>query len=106
MDKFCDRLKYALDEQNIKAARLAECCRIDKSAISKYLHGTIVPGPEKIVTMAIALRVSPLWLLGYDKELPDLATISKTEIDETRLTPRNREKLHAYYQGLLDSQGD
>ncbi len=63
---FAERLKTALEEQNIKQVELCEKTNIGKSAMSQYLHGAFVPKQQKLTIIAEALGVSEKWLMGYD----------------------------------------
>jgi len=63
---FAERLKTALEEQDIKQTELCEKTNISKSAMSQYLHGAFVPKQHKLTIIAEALGVSEKWLMGYD----------------------------------------
>lgn len=75
------RLQQALKSQNITAAELSRRSGIGKSAICRYLKGTIVPKPYAINRLAEALHADPVWLLGYDTvtSSDDLSTIEGLE---------------------------
>ena len=62
-----DRLRYALDLREKKAADLSRDLKIPKSAVSQYLSGTRTPQDSKrLYAMANYLNVDEAWLLGYD----------------------------------------
>ena len=97
-----DRLNEAMKLRGLNITEFAALCGLNKSTVSRYLSGTCIPRTPQIGSMAKALGVSPTWILGYDvtmdgKELAD--------IDITKLSDLNKEKLFAYYQALIDSQG-
>lgn len=97
-----DRLNEAMRLRGLNLSELAELSGLNKSSVSRYLNGKMVPRTPQISKMATALGVSPTWVLGYNvtmdgKELAD--------IDITKLSDLNKEKLFAYYQALIDSQG-
>lgn len=102
MEEIKDRLKQALDLKEWTASDLASRSGIGKGQISRYLHGTIIPKQSKIGAMAEALGVSPSWLLGFSVTMDGK---ERAEIDVSKLSDVNREKLLAYYQALIDTQG-
>jgi transcriptional regulator with XRE-family HTH domain len=61
-----DRLREAMNMQNMNAATLARNSGVDKSAICRYLKGKSVPKSGAVLCMANALHVTPQWLIGYD----------------------------------------
>lgn len=75
---------------------------LNKSTVSRYLSGAVIPRTDAIGKMATALGVSPSWVLGYDVTM-DGKEIN--HIDLARLSKINQEKIMAYYQALIDSQG-
>ena len=98
-----DRINTALKLRGMSAAELAKKSGIAKSSVSRYLTGENIPRSIAIGKIATALNVSPTWILGYNvtidgKDIPD--------IDTDKLTEENKARLTAYYQALLDSQGD
>ena len=102
MEEIKDRLKQALDLKGWTASDLANRSGIGKGQISRYLHGTIIPKQSKIGAMANALGVSPAWLVGFSVTMDGK---ERAEIDVSKLNDINREKLLAYYQALIDTQG-
>lgn len=74
MKTFAERLRYALHQKNMKQSILAYKTGIDKSYISKYLSGQYEPKYDKIQLMAKALRISELWLGGYDAPFEEEGT--------------------------------
>ena len=85
------------------AAELANKSGLAKSSVSRYLSGENIPRSIAIGKMATALNVSPAWILGYNLTI-DGKEIST--IDVEKLNEDNKAKLFAYYQGLIDSQGE
>ena len=67
MDTFAKRLKYAMDQAGLKQASLAEKSGAPRSAISQYLSGRNIPGPERMRALAEATRVSLGFLTGEEK---------------------------------------
>ena len=98
-----DRLNEAMRLRGMNLTELAEKSGLNQSAVSRYLSGYRSPRSNAIEKMAIALKVSPTWILGYDvsihgEELP--------KIEIHKLNAENQARLLAYYQALIDSQGD
>lgn len=103
MEELKDRLKMALELRGMTAAELARRSEVDKGAISHYLKGEFTPKQSTIGKMARALNVSPSWLLGFGVTMDGK---ERVEVDVSKLSDLNREKLLAYYQALLDTQGE
>lgn len=101
MDDIKNRLREALELRGMMPVELAKRSGVTKGAISKYLHGTVIPKQNAIGAMAEALGVSPAWLLGYDLT-PEGDPILR--LDFYKLNETNRARLLAYYQALLDAQ--
>lgn len=96
-----DRLNEAMKMRGLNITELASLSGLNKSTVSRYLSGAVIPRTPQIGTMAKVLNVSPSWVLGYD------VTMSGEElpaIDTSKLSELNKEKLFAYYQALIDSQ--
>lgn len=66
MNKFKDRLRYALSYRNMKQVELSEKTGLSKSLISHYLSGYYIGKQDKIFLIAKALDVDPSWLMGKD----------------------------------------
>ena len=102
-----ERIKEALQIRGMSAAELSRKSGIDKGSISNYLKGKYLPKQSAIGAMAIALHVSPAWLMGYDVEMEsNIIPTDSIDLDLSRLTPENLERIRAYYQALIDTQGD
>lgn len=104
MEEIKDRLKKALEVRQLMPAELAKKSGIDKGSISRYLKGDYLPKQNKIGAMAEVLNVSPSWLMGYDVTME--GNLIQSEIQVDKLSPENQTRLLAYYQALVDSQGD
>lgn len=94
------RIREEMAKQGLNNTDLARMSGLNRSSISRYVSDTIEPKQNAIGAIAKALKVSPSYLLGFgdDKTAPI--------IDLDRLTDANKLKLQAYYQALLDTQGD
>lgn len=60
------RLKNALDNAQLSPQELANRTGVSKSSISQYLNGRNRPSNISAGVMGKELKVSPLWLMGYD----------------------------------------
>lgn len=89
-DTFANRLKKALDYNNMKPIDLARKTNINKSLISSYLSGVCKAKQDKLDIIARTLNVSEAWLMGYDVDmdrdwLPDNSDdLSAIRIDNAR----------------------
>lgn len=66
MQSFAERFKIAIAESGKKPSEIAQITHINKSNISYYLNGKVVPKIDKVILFAKLLEVSAEWLLGYD----------------------------------------
>ena len=98
-----ERIKEALDLRGMMPIDLARKSGINKGSISKYLKGEVIPKQSAIGAMAKALDVLPSWLMGYDVPMEAVAPAAE-QIDTSKLTKANLERLKIYYQALIDSQ--
>lgn len=97
------RLLEAMKIRGITATELSKKSGLNKSSVSRYLSGETIPRSLAIGKMASALNVNPAWVLGYDVSMdPDVPPI---HIEIEKLSKPNLERLLAYYQALIDSQG-
>ena len=96
-----DRLNEALALRKMNISELALKSGLNKSSVSRYLSGQMIPRSIAIGKMATTLGVSPTWVLGYDVTMDGKEI---RHIDLGQLTEVNQEKLLAYYQALLDTQ--
>ena len=52
MNTFAERLKYAMEQADLKQSALSEQAGISKAAISQYLSGKNTPNQERIKALA------------------------------------------------------
>lgn len=97
--KRIERLRQAMNENQVNAKELSKRTGLSESTISRILADQVVPRHKSFQLMADALHVDFVWLLGYDDNTYQLINIEK-------LTPANQNRLIAYYQALLDTQED
>ena len=65
-EKFSERLKQAIQTNNMKQSELVSKTGIPKSSISSYLSGKYIPKQTNIYKLADVLKVSPAWLMGKE----------------------------------------
>lgn len=91
--QFIKRLNSILQKRNLSQADLSKMTGIRSSSISDWLSGKYEPKQDKIAIIADALKVSPVWLIGYDDSTPtdkiegyyvDLETAKYAEMLRTR----------------------
>lgn len=104
MEEIKTRIREALEARNMTASDLAKKSGVNKGAISRYLKGTVVPKQSAVGAMSKALGVSPAWLLGY--EVNEAGEVLQPQVQIYKLNAENQARLLAYYQALIDSQGD
>lgn len=66
---FAQRLRAALDRSGLSQAELSVQSGISKSSISRYLKGDWEGKQEAVYALAQVLKVSVLWLMGYDEPM-------------------------------------
>ena len=69
IDSFSNRLKIAMDDNNINLSKLSTITSISKPLISNYLSGNYKAKQQNIYKIAKALNVSPAWLMGFDVDM-------------------------------------
>lgn len=83
------RIEEAMIIRRMKQADLCKLAQIPKSSLSLYLRGAYEPKQDRIYQMAIALKVSETWLMGYDvpmeREQPSLNTLELTDNEKVML---------------------
>lgn len=63
---FANRLRFILEEKNMRQIDLCQKTGIGKSAMSQYLRGSFEPKQQNLHALAEVLGVSEAWLMGYD----------------------------------------
>lgn len=81
---FVERLKYAMEQADLKQSALSELTGISKAAISQYLSGKNTPSLERIKVLADATGVTFDFLMGHGaaplKEVPP--SVKKISVKE------------------------
>lgn len=87
-DTFANRLKKALDYNNMRPIDLANKTKISKAQICNYLKGTYKAKQDKLYIIAKVLDVSEAWLMGYDVDM-DREWFPDNKEDLTNITIDN-----------------
>lgn len=108
MQTTAERLRKLLSDRNLRQTdviRMAQpyCDRykvkLNKSDLSQFISGKVVPGQWKISILAHALDVSEAWLMGYD------VPIERDRSGDQVTDPRTDELLQLFAR-LTDAQKD
>lgn len=85
------RLKKIMNERHLRQVDLLEkvkpfCekynVKMNKSDISQYISGSVMPGQIKLMILSLALNVSPVWLMGFDIDDTSIhSELSSQDID-------------------------
>lgn len=87
-DTFANRLKKALNYNNMRPIDLSRKANINKSLISSYLSGVCKAKQDKLDIIARILNVSEAWLMGYDVDM-DRDWLPDNEEDITNINIDN-----------------
>lgn len=68
MNTFAERLRYYMQQANMKQIELVEKTKINKSSISEYLSGSYEPKQRNIYKIAMALGIKPSQLMGIEED--------------------------------------
>lgn len=107
VESFRNRLNYAMDLRNIKAAELSRRTGISEATISQYRSGYTEPKRKKLGILADALNVSPAWLMGLDVPMhaDEIININNRIVEEKKHPSDETElRLIEYYRRLTDLQ--
>ena len=87
------RIKKAITIRNMTQTELCSKAKISKSTLSEYLKGRYEPKQDKIFTLAQALNVDPVWLMGYDVPMEQGSVHENKKSSPTELQLSEGEKL-------------
>ena len=74
------RIKQALLARGMKQSELCEKTKIPKSALSEYISGVYEPKQDRLLLIAQALNVDPVWLMGFDVPMEKVEEIYPGEL--------------------------
>lgn len=96
------RIEQALIIRNMKQSELCKLAKVPKSSLSLYLKGAYEPKQDRVYSMANVLKVSEMWLLGYDvpmenENVPhtamELTDCEKMMLELFRLIPESQQQM-------------
>lgn len=79
IDSFANRLKKAMEINNMKQIDLVNKTKIDKTLINKYINGVAEAKQDKLTILSEALNVNEVWLMGYDIPINDYYNCNKNK---------------------------
>lgn len=89
------RLNYIMDIRNLKQIDILKKCepyckqfnvKMNKSDLSQYVSGKVVPSQSKLIVLGMALNVSEAWLMGFNVPM-ERGINSNRPIQQTKLIP-------------------
>lgn len=89
------RIEKALSIRGMKPSELCKLAGVPKSSLSLYLRGACEPKQDRIYKMANILKVSEMWLMGYDVPMEGDDSIS---LNVTELSDNEKEMLLLFRQ--------
>lgn len=96
------RIEQALTIRDMKQSELCKLAKVPKSSLSLYLKGAYEPKQDRVYAMANVLKVSEMWLLGYDVPMEneivphtamELTDCEKVMLELFRLIPESQQKI-------------
>ena len=107
-EKFIERLKKAMAANEINARELSKRCGLSEGGISRYLSGKMEPRVPAIAKMAEALKVNPVWLMGYDDPQIRVDAFRADAVSSITdgLNEKSLERLKSYADYLRSMQED
>lgn len=70
--------------------------KLNKSDLSQYISGKVEPTQKKVMLLATALHVDPLWLMGYEDTPEELIREPEPELsDDERYVIKFRNALNS-----------
>ena len=102
MNKFPERLSYALQERNKSQKDIATILECDKSSITNYIKGKYIPKPDAVKRIADYLNVNMMWLYGFSDVMhtdPDFDEFVN-EIYKLKLTLSELDEVLCYAQDI------
>lgn len=100
-NRFSDRLNVAMKARSMTQAALSKASGISSGNISKYLAGTMQPRNDKLILLAAALNVEPLWLTGEQESDNSAASLS---LLYDKLDNDDKKRVHGLIAALLKNE--
>lgn len=86
-----ERLRFLMQTRNLRQIDILRAAlpyarelgvKLNRSDISQYLSGKVVPGQDKLMLLGKALRVNPVWLMGIDVPMAQDGEAPRTQPGE------------------------
>ena len=82
MNVFSQRLKKAMEQEQMSQSELSKNTGLGKSSISQYVSGKNIPSNSNLKVIASALNVSAEWLEGrIDEPTPDTSHLKNLPVE-------------------------
>lgn len=93
MNDFQARLGEAMTMKEVSQIELARRTEMNRSLISRYVNGQLMPSSIGMVKIARALNVAPAWLMGFSDNPENI-----------ELSERNQEKVRNIMDAILKAE--
>ena len=104
VSSFGERLKEAMTLRGVRAVDISNNTNISKPLLSNYIRGRYKPKQEAIMKIAKYLKVSEVWLIGYDdcdmdRYTPNFDGVKREIVDMlNELSINDLEKIKTFIQ--------
>lgn len=104
---FKDRLRQAMNDNQLNARELSRKCGLSEASISRYLLGQMEPKVNAISKIAEALHVDPVWLSGIEAYTPDYSIeTEKISLLIECLNDNEKNEVERFVKYLISTRGD
>ena len=106
MNKFPERLSYALHERNKYQKDIAMILECDKSSITNYIKGKYIPKPDAVKRIADYLNVNMMWLYGFTNVMQNNPDFDEfvSEIYKLKLTLSELDEVLCYAKDIKERE--
>ena len=106
MNKFPERLSYALQERNKSQKDIAMILECDKSSITNYIKGKYIPKPDAVKRIADYLNVNMMWLYGFTNVMQNNPDFDEfvSEIYKLKLTLIELDEVLCYAKDIKERE--
>ena len=106
MNKFPERLSYALQERNKSQKDIATILECDKSSITNYIKGKYIPKPDAVKRIADYLNVNMMWLYGFTNVMQNNPDFDEfvSEIYKLKLTLSELDEVLCYAKDIKERE--
>lgn len=101
---FIDRLEYSMKKAGMKPVDVCRSTGISPSLMSQYRSGACMPKQDNIFRLAVALNISPSWLIGMDLLENHAELLESVQEKYDRLSPDRKKAALEYLDFLLQQE--